>query len=193
MTFSSQLILTGHKTLLTQFRSSKKELAVFCPVETDKYDMCLKGCQMFYPGDNSRACSNPKCQEDRYDDAGRPKAQIEQLSLAKQLAHLLKTPQFRSDISYKSTRHTAFYSNKSGSNYAFLEDIFDGTAKDKWDGHNEECPTSDYKLDLAMYTDGFNPFKRGGVSMTVVAFVILNLSPELRLVSLMFCNVNIQK
>lgn len=31
-----------------------------------------------------------------------------------------------------------------------------------------------------MYTDGFNPFKRGSVNMTLVIFAVLNLPPEIR-------------
>jgi hypothetical protein len=37
-----------------------------------------------------------------------------------------------------------------------------------------------------MYTDGFNPFKRGGVSMTGIVFVVLNLPPEIRYEILVF-------
>lgn len=192
MSFCVLLFFTGDKTLLSQSRSSKKGTAVFCPFEADKYDMCLKGCQMYYPGNISLKRSNPKCQEDCYDQEGNPKAQVEQISLVKRLAYLLDSRQFREDISYTDTRRTAFFSNKGDAEDLFLEDFFDGTAEKKCNSRKGKPISSDFSIQLATYTDGFNLFKRGGVSMTVVAFVIMNLPPpELRLVSRCFtCNTN---
>lgn len=56
------------------------------------------------------------------------------------------------------------------------EDFLDGRAQARCEKKIE----SDYYIQLAMYTDEFNPFKRGGVNMTLVIFAVLNLPPEIR-------------
>ncbi|KAF7720847.1 hypothetical protein EC973_005915, partial [Apophysomyces ossiformis] len=38
----------------------------------------------------------------------------------------------------------------------------------------------EYGIALALYTDGFNPSKRGGLKMTIIHFVILKYPPEIR-------------
>jgi hypothetical protein len=55
-----------------------------------------------------------------------------------------------------------------------VHDVFDGKA-------SEFLEASNNQLSLALlHVDGFNPFKRGGVSMTTVIITILDLPPEER-------------
>ncbi|KAG1115135.1 hypothetical protein G6F42_014014 [Rhizopus arrhizus] len=104
-------------------------------------------------------CPNPKCLKDRLDENGHPFATIKQLSIAEQLAHLITCRQFEDCLQYKASRDTTYHVPES----AILS----------------QNPNN---INLLMYTDGFNPFKRGKVHMTLIMFIVFNLPPELRYV-----------
>lgn len=146
---------------------------MFSPLETVEHDMCKYGCYMYYEGDNTSICPNPKCKKNCYDNESKAFATVKQVSLAEQLALLMSCKTFRNQIQYKSSRHTVYQNNDSG----LLKDVFDGELLRSSDDPINGCTN----LHLAMYSDGFNPFKRGGVNMNIVMFVIMSLSLELRL------------
>lgn len=141
----------------------------------EKYDICINGCYMYYIGDNRSFC--PCCNESRYNHAvndaesssagNKPRAQHQQLPLHKQLAQFLSVKENLDKIeSYKSRR-------KETRDDEVAYDVFDGQAsKFLEDSSNQLC--------LAIHVDGFNPFKRGGISMTMIMVTILDLPPEER-------------
>lgn len=127
---------------------------------------------MYYDGDTSISCSTKHCNENRFDDDGNPKASVEQL------AYLINSSKFRNSINYKENRKTVYFSRKNliPTGTKLYEDFYDRSAQQQ----SEQEIESDYHLQLAMYTDGFNSFKRGGLSLTIVMFVVMNLPSEER-------------
>lgn len=128
---------------------------------------------MFNEGDNLSACPRAECKKDRYNNDRKAAATVKQVSIAEQLALLISNESFRKNIvEYK----TSCSRTQQNHNPELLADIFDGellrSSKDPIPGV--------MNIHLAMYCDGFNPFKRGGVNMNVVMFVVLNLPPEIR-------------
>jgi hypothetical protein len=97
----------------------------------------------------------------------KPRAQHQQLPLHKQLAQFLSVKENLDKIeSYKSRR-------KETRDDEVAYDVFDGQAsKFLEDSSNQLC--------LAIHVDGFNPFKRGGISMTMIMVTIVDLPPEER-------------
>lgn len=169
--------MVGEAALLSLSRVKKIISREFFPVKPDIYDMCINGCMMYYPGVVGDKCFNSLFGEKRFNSEGEPRAVTEQISLIQQLSHLFDSPKFRQLIKYSESRHSDFFTRRDDNPVgSMFEDFFDGSAQSLC----QKSGTSDFHIQLAMYTDGFNPFKRGGMSMTMVMFVIMDLPPEVR-------------
>ncbi|OAD71605.1 hypothetical protein PHYBLDRAFT_170266 [Phycomyces blakesleeanus NRRL 1555(-)] len=133
---------------------------------TTKYDMCINGCKMYYPGDASIACCF--CNEERYEGI-LPRKTTYQLSIGRQLADFLANSANVSKIvEYKKTIIEDSLTVKE----PVYKNVFNGSVFGEVRGMKE--------LSLVLHIDGFNLFKRGGISITIIMVTILDLTPTER-------------
>lgn len=133
--------------------------------------MCVNGCKLYYPGDNSFAFSY--CKEARYESetsSGGVNQVVKknyQIPLSRQLAEFLS---YESNITKINNYKKLVAESHLQAPKHLYKDIFDGQA------HFE--PKENTELTLALHIDEFNPFKRESVSMTIVKATLLDLPPE---------------
>ncbi|OAD65935.1 hypothetical protein PHYBLDRAFT_152961 [Phycomyces blakesleeanus NRRL 1555(-)] len=121
---------------------------------------------MYYSGDASIACCF--CNEERYEGI-LPRKTTYQLSIGRQLADFLaNSANVSKTVEYKKTLIEDFLSVKEPIyKNVFNRSIFGGVRGMK-------------ELSLALHINGFNPFKRGGISMIIIMATIVDLPPTER-------------
>ena len=164
--------------LFSHYRSSNATTDDF-PLKTTKYDSCPLGCKMYQLSEGTRRCKY--CKSPRYltkkrshnndnYNAAQPAATIQQFSLMDMLALFIYEKSSRKELLYR-----AQYDNQDKEDGVY-QDVFDGeTYKEmKAEGHF----TNPLDIALSLYTDGFSLGPNG--QLTIVHFIILNLSPSKR-------------
>ena len=139
------------------------------PVKEQRYHACPDGCGLFLQQDEATQC---KCGAARYRDAARtiPATTMAYLPLKDQLITILAYPETRDALC--SLRERDYQEH-------MMVDLFDGQL---FHGRQKNLFINEYDIALALYVDGFKPFKRTRISLTIVHLVVLNLPPEIRCV-----------
>ena len=136
------------------------------PLQSKVCDVCLNGCQMFT--DDTTVCSY--CEESRFKpNTTEPRAAMRQLPLSGQLGIMISRDETRNLLKYPFTREEP--------DEGVLRDIFDG---DVW---KRAAISSDDHIAISLFVDGFNPFKRGGRTMTMVVAIDSTFHPSIGKIS----------
>ena len=138
------------------------------PVQEQRYHACPDGCGLFLQDDVTE-CS---CGAARYRDEARtiPVATMTYLPLKDQLITIL---------AYPETRDALCSLRERTSQQQMMVDLFDGQI---FHERQKDFFINEHDIALALYVDGFKPFKRTRISLTIVHLVVLNLPPEIRCV-----------
>ncbi|KAG2213291.1 hypothetical protein INT45_014317 [Circinella minor] len=159
-------IVLERKPLLSQHVSKtlSQEISVVKPVQ---YDVC-PGCSM-YTDDSLDKC--PNCNKPRFKVSANGKiTSLEttyQLPLSQHLASYLQSPALRYLMGYRWRRSVE----------TTMKDIFDGST---YLSIREQLFQQPEDIAIALFTDGFNVFKKRSYTVTLVMATILNLLPEER-------------
>ncbi|KAG0164585.1 hypothetical protein DFQ28_010082, partial [Apophysomyces sp. BC1034] len=150
-----------------RFQVEKLLQSVF-PVMPERYDVCPNGCQMFV--DESVTCM---CGTSRYTDSTNSKARTTtvQLPLTRQLAVMFAKEKTRTLLQHRSTRKVPPDNTRA--------DIFGGDTY-KALSNRTVAPLfqSSNDIALSLFVDGFCPFSRSNMTMTMIMAVVLNFPPE---------------
>lgn len=143
------------------------------PVKSVDFDACRNGCKLYGPGDDTTECT--LCDKNgvpRWID-GQPVQQVTYLSISEQLALLLYDPEVREILEFPRATD-----GNEADEEDCMEDVFDGAiVRDIVKSYDDpECKP----LMLGMFTDGFEVFKKGHSSLTMVNIVVLNLPRSIR-------------
>lgn len=148
------------------------------PVTSKNYDVCRNGCKLFGPGDDDQECT--LCDRNgtsRLVD-GAPVQQATYLSVIQQLALLLYDKEVREMLEDPVATSDDHDKNKD-SGCGRMDDIFDGEIV-RSSFELRDSSTSCKRLMLGMFTDGFEVFKKGHSSLTMINIVILNFPRSIR-------------
>lgn len=164
----------AHLLLPTPSRAERNMLKAY-PVTPITYDLCPNGCMLFM--DNEKETCD-KCKSARFGDPdrnGRRKclSSTIYLPLRDQLALILARPETRN----KLIRLSELPDREDDSP---MKDIFDGEA---WNSEQKFLFNDPYDLALCVFVDGFKPFKRTSISLTLVHVIVMNFPPRERYIT----------
>lgn len=175
--FNEYAALNGIEKLKSPYMV-EEEITARYAIKPMIYDCCINGCKMYNENDNGDSC--PFCDEKRYNARAKrsmdgsnmkrtSRATATHIPLSAQIARLIAADCTREKLLYRSQRQ-----EKAPGEY---DDVFDGSI---YKSVADTCFTRDLDIALALFTDGFRPFKSGTWCMTIVHFVILNFPPQER-------------
>lgn len=159
-------ILLDRQQLSSQYLS-KNALRSNSIVQPQLYDICENNCYLY---DDDTAVTCPSCNTPRYKTGknGRlvPRAITQLLPISQPLGSYFQSPALRKLLEYRWSR------NASGD---ILQDVFDGSI---YRDLRSRLFTSPNDIAISIFWDGFNIFKRGAYTVTLVMGVVLNLAPK---------------
>ncbi|KAG0164718.1 hypothetical protein DFQ30_009483 [Apophysomyces sp. BC1015] len=154
------------------FSAHKAEAVVLStfPAKIKEYDMCPNGCMLF--SGNETICQGGSA---RYKaNSMIPSAVVSYLPLSEQLASPFHSKRIREMLRHRAQRDADPDSET---------DVFDGHVYSNTMQQERQFLTGRYDIALALFVDGFLPFRRSQHgSMTIVNVVILNFPSQERYV-----------
>lgn len=165
--------------LLSTYRSQRLQSDVLVPSIAMSYDMCISGCKLYTENDTTNMCCYSNCNKARYTEnsTGRspnltPAAICTYFPLTEQLAYFLQKQKNRDAVeAYAAQRDEE----------KDTEDISDFFSGELYKSHFKRTTTSRYiPLFLSLYVDGFTPFRKGALNMTMIMATLTSLPPNIR-------------
>lgn len=146
-----QILASG--PLLSE-KTSRKKAIESLPIKPRSYPICSSGCKLLEEGEICSCGCNAVSTH-------------LQMPIGPQLAMLLADSETRSKLRY---RHN-YIPAHDGS----IRDVFDGAVYQRM---KEKLFTGPDDIALALFVDGFTPFKKSPTSLTIIHVIVLNFPPE---------------
>jgi hypothetical protein len=142
-------------------------------IESKSRQVCVNGCMLFEDDDvETVICKNPSCQENRFDDEGKPRRFMKMLSIGEQVSRMLANDETRQMMRY---RHN--YESIEG----VYKDYFDGAAYKVFSQGSGQIFTGKDDVAMVLFVDGFRTSKANkGDKLTIIHLLNMNIPPEYR-------------